>query len=126
MRTLAPWGLLAVFARLCTCSLPSSSPATPLVLPPDFTPPQVLKNTNLLRSVDLTRPYSREVVAVIVENVSGAPQNEYYVPFDKEMAERVSYVEARDKAGPGGEFMVRKVEFDENRYVLPSAQLGRL
>ncbi|TGZ82950.1 Ribophorin I [Ascodesmis nigricans] len=114
MRGPTPWGLLLfTFATLCTASLPSTSPATPLVLPPDFTPPQVFNNTNLLRTIDLTRPYSREVIAVIVENGSNQTQTEYYVPFAKEVVDRVSYVEARDKAGPGGDFIVRKVEFDE-------------
>lgn len=126
MWSLAPWGIIALFAQLSVCSLPSSSPATPLILPPDFSPPQVLQNTNLLRTVDITRPYSRETIAAIVENTSDAPQSEYYIPFDKEVIGNVSYVEARDKKGPTGEFIVRKVDFNAARYRYAQAQFRLL
>lgn len=115
MRSLAPWGILAFLVQLSTCSLPSSEPARPVHLPPDFSPPQVFQNTNLLRTVDITRPYTREVVAAIVENISDAPQSEYYLPFDAEIFGNISYVEARDKKGPTGEFLVQKVNFNSAR-----------
>ncbi|KAI5807124.1 Ribophorin I [Geopyxis carbonaria] len=93
-----------------TLALTSSAPAQSVSVPAGFTPPQVFKNTNLLRNIDITRPYTREIIAVIVENISDKPQSEYYVPFDAALAEDVSYVEARDKKGPGGEFVVAKVD----------------
>lgn len=93
----------------------ASSPQSPLVLPAGFTPPQVFKNTNLLRTVDLSKPYSREVVAIIVENTSEQPQSEYYVPLDRVQAERVSYVEARNKKVEG-KFNVTRLDGDAKRY----------
>lgn len=75
----------------------------------DFSPPLVFKNTNLLRSVDLTRHYSREIIAIIVENTSKEPQTVYYVPFAEDTARRISYIEARDKKGSAADFEVSAV-----------------
>lgn len=89
-----------------------------LVLPPTFAPPAVFRNINLLRSIDLTKPYSKEVIAVIVKNVSKEGQSEYFVPFAADEVTKVSFVEARDKKGPLGEFKVDEVEFNLQRCVM--------
>lgn len=101
----------------------ASSPQEPLVLPADFQPPQVYRNTNLLRTVDLSKPYSREVVAVIVENTSDEPQSEYYVPLAREQAGNVSYLKARDKKA-GVKFSVRRVDGAEDRFPPSSPSAG--
>src|SRR4051794_28778901 len=63
-----------------------------------FSPPQVFKNTNLLRTVDMSRGLVKETIAVIIENTSEQPQSEYYLgPFSLDELEMVSYVEAKDK-----------------------------
>src|SRR5687767_10560998 len=69
-----------------------------------FTPPNVFQITNLLRTVDLTKPYIRETIAAVVENSSNEPQSEFYVPFPKEVIPKISYVNAKDKKGTKGEF----------------------
>lgn len=103
MRSLYNWGalVLPLFTSLAA----------------SFTPPQVFQHSNLLRTIDLSKPYARETVAAVVENVSGEPQSEYYLPVDKSVLPRLSYVEARDKKGAGEAFVVTPVEFDEQRYV---------
>lgn len=39
-------------------------------------------NTNALRTIDLTKSYTKESLAVIVENVSNEPQDTYYLPVE--------------------------------------------
>ncbi|KAF3903525.1 hypothetical protein AA313_de0200856 [Arthrobotrys entomopaga] len=59
--------------------------------------PQVYKNTNLLRTIDGSKAYIKETVAVIIENISDKPQSEYYLPFSVPGSAAVSYVECKDK-----------------------------
>ncbi|KAF3939351.1 hypothetical protein ABW19_dt0205844 [Dactylella cylindrospora] len=58
--------------------------------------PQVFKNTNLLRTIDGSKGYIKETIAVIIENISDKPQTEYYIPFSVP-GSAVSYVECKDK-----------------------------
>jgi oligosaccharyltransferase complex subunit alpha (ribophorin I) len=111
MRSFVARGALLLSSLLTAVSAAaaSSEVKSKHVLPSDFTPPPVFKNTNLLRTIDLTKPYSRETIAVIVENTSKEKQNEYFVPFPANEAGQVSYFDARDKKGPLGEFEVREV-----------------
>ncbi|KAI5840931.1 Ribophorin I, partial [Tricharina praecox] len=67
---------------------------------PSFAPAPVFRNINLLRSIDLTKPYSKE------------GQTEYYMPFAADEVTKVSFFEAGDKKAPFGEFKVDEVEFD--------------
>ncbi|KAI5847764.1 Ribophorin I [Morchella snyderi] len=108
MRSLHNWGaLLSLFATLAAA-------AEQLVLPADFTPPQVFKQSNLLRTIDLTKPYAREIIAAVVENISEQPQSEFYLPVDKATLPKLSYVEARNKKGSGEEFVVTPVEYNDD------------
>lgn len=118
MRSLYNWGalVLPLFTSLSSCA--STTAGSKLLLPADFTPPQVFKHSNLLRTIDLTRPYARETIAAVVENVSKGPQSEYYLPVSKETLPKVSYVEAKDKKSTGDVFVVTPVEFSEERYML--------
>lgn len=117
MRSIIARGALVLSTLLAVSS--ASSIASAVVLPASFTPPPVFKNTNLLRAIDLTRPYSKEIIAIIIENVSGEKQSDYYVPFDANVVENVSYLEARDKKGSQGDFEVSRVEFNPERYTPP-------
>lgn len=93
----------------------ASSPTSELLLPADFKPPQVFKHSNLLRSIDLTKTYVRQVIAAIVETTSDKPQDEYYFPLPQHLVETVSVIEARDKKGGPGEFEVTPVVFNPKR-----------
>ncbi|KAF3923477.1 hypothetical protein ABW21_db0208270 [Orbilia brochopaga] len=59
--------------------------------------PQVFKNTNLLRTIDASKGYIKETIAVIIENTSDKPQTEYYLPFSVPGSSAVSFVECKDK-----------------------------
>lgn len=85
------------------------------VLPPTFSPPQVFRHTNLLRTVDLSKSYIRTTLAAIVENVSEKPQDVYYLPVEKEVLGRVTNIDARDRKGSLGKFEVAPVQFNAER-----------
>ena len=78
----------------------------------------MFRNVNLLRNVNLEKAYVRETVNVVVENVDSKPQDEYYLPFDAEVVEKLGGMEVRDKKDPGkGSFRVDIVEYDTYRSV---------
>ncbi|KAI9880015.1 MAG: dolichyl-diphosphooligosaccharide--protein glycosyltransferase subunit 1 [Pleopsidium flavum] len=83
------------------------------ILPSTFKPPQVFKNVNLLRNINLEKAYVRETVNVVIENVDLKPQDEYYLPFEAALVERLGGMEVRDKKDPDkGLFHVEVVEYD--------------
>ena len=116
MRSIITRGALLLSTLFVAASCASPNVESKLALPADFTPPQVFKNTNLLRTIDLSKPWTKEIVAIIVENISGEKQSDYFVPFDKDVMGKVSYFEARDKKGSAGDFQASKVEFNPERY----------
>ncbi|PGH19011.1 hypothetical protein AJ79_00045 [Helicocarpus griseus UAMH5409] len=109
--------------------------STRLVLPNDFKPPRVFKNTNLLRNTNLEKGYVRETVNVVVENTDKAPQDRYFLPFSADIINKVGGLEVRDKNAPkGGKFEVESTELmssSPNQYFVvhfpeslkPSAQI---
>ena len=97
---------LSTFSLVCLTILQStfateSNLTTPLsshlILPNNFKPPQVFKNTNLVRSINLEKGYVKEIVNVVIENIDTNPQDEYYVPFDGSVVGKVGGFEVRDK-----------------------------
>ena len=106
-----------------TLCVSDSNLTTPLtsrqILPPNFKPPQVFRNVNLLRNINLEKGYVKETVNVVIENVDSKPQDEYYVPFEVGMVEKIGGLEVRDKKDPEkGVFHVEVVEYDTDRSAL--------
>ncbi|KAI1279892.1 oligosaccharyltransferase alpha subunit [Xylaria sp. FL0933] len=62
-----------------------------------FTPPQTFKNANLVHIISLEKNYVKESINVLIENVSGKPQDEYYLPFTNEQLERIGGFEVKDR-----------------------------
>lgn len=94
--------------------------STPLsshqLLPDNFKPPQVFKNINLVRNVNLEKGYVRHVINVLVENTDTTPQDEYYIPFKAQEIARVGGFEVRDKKDPEKPaFSTEVVEYDPYR-----------
>lgn len=78
--------------------------------------PQVFQHTNLLRTIDLTKPYIRDSTALIVENVSNTTQTEYFWPIPSEIGSKMSSLEVREKkTGASPNFAVEKA-VEENAY----------
>ena len=118
MRTLNV--LTAVFAivpALCSAKTNQSTLSSHQILPDNFKPPQVFKNTNLVRNVNLEKGYVRETVNVVIENTDSKPQDEYFIPFSAEVIGKVGGVEARDKKdAEKPAFRCEVVEYDPYRY----------
>jgi len=104
---------LVVLTSLFVSFSESATPTSKLTLPSDFSPPQVFKNTNLLRSIDLTKSYARERTAIIVEPISKEPQTDYYIPFASDLLPSVSSVEAFDRDNGDKILNVAPVEFND-------------
>ncbi|KAI4151765.1 MAG: hypothetical protein L6R39_001954 [Caloplaca ligustica] len=108
---------IAVYiALLSTTVAADANPSAPLssqqILPNNFKPPQVFRNTNLLRNINLEKGYVRETVNVVIENIDSKPQSSYYIPFGADVIDKVGGLEARDKKNPGPFFKTEVVEYD--------------
>lgn len=85
-------------------------------LPADFKPPPVFKNNNLVHVVSVEKSFAREQINVLVENVSGKPQDEYFVPFTADQIARLGGIEAKDRKDDTiGPFGVDRVEYSSQR-----------
>ena len=71
--------------------------------------PQVFRHANLLRTIDLTKPYIRDSTAVVVENISNTTQTEYLWGIPLSLAPKMSYLEVKEKkSGVSPNFAVEK------------------
>ncbi|KAK2740222.1 dolichyl-diphosphooligosaccharide--protein glycosyltransferase subunit 1 [Onygenales sp. PD_40] len=103
--------LAATSASAAAASNDTTYPSTRLVLPSNFSPPQVFKNTNLLRNINLEKGYVRETVNVVVENIDKGPQDRYFLPFPTETIGKIGGLEVRDKNEPAkGKFAVEATQ----------------
>ncbi|KAI1957798.1 dolichyl-diphosphooligosaccharide--protein glycosyltransferase subunit 1 [Ophidiomyces ophidiicola] len=100
---------------------PNSTSATH-ALPNNFFPPQVFKNLNLLRNINLEKGYPRETINILVENAGDTPQSKYYVPFSSEVISKVGGFEAWEKnAESNGKFKVERTHIrsqNSNQYFI--------
>ena len=109
--------LATSIATLCSIAASEANLSQPLtsrtILPDTFSPPQVFRNVNLLRSINLEKGYARETINVVVENVASTPQDEYFLPFPFNIVDRIGGLEVRDKKVPEkGVLDVALVEYD--------------
>ena len=108
--------LLAATVSCSAASKSSDTLSSQQILPDSFKPPQVFKNTNALRNVNLEKGYVKESVDVVVENIDKKAQSEYYVPFDASTISRVGGFTVRDKKDADKPpFKAELVEYDSNR-----------
>lgn len=86
------------------------------ILPSTFKPAPVFKNANLVRYINLDKSYPKETTNLVIENVSGEPQDEYFLPFTSSQMKTIGALEVRDKKNPDSPlFVVQAVEFDVDR-----------
>lgn len=86
------------------------------ILPDNFKPPQVFKNANLLRNINLEKGYVKETVNVVIENINEHEQDTYYIPFKAEIIGKVGGLEVRDKKdNEKPAFVSELVEYDSYR-----------
>lgn len=115
--TLAAAFLSLLSSTLCASEANLTEPLTSRqILPSNFKPPQVFQNVNLLRNINVEKGYVRETVNVVIENVDSKPQDEYYLPFEAELVEKVGGMQVRDKKNPEkGLLHAEVVEYDTYR-----------
>jgi oligosaccharyltransferase complex subunit alpha (ribophorin I) len=108
---------LAAVSSFASAELNHSKPlVSKQLLPSTFTPPQVFKNNNLVRNINLDKAYPRETINVIIENVDAKPQSEYYLPFETSLISQIGGLEVRDKKSANQDiFKVSVVGFDADR-----------
>lgn len=108
---------IAAISSLVSAELNLSQPLqSKQVLPSSFKPPQVFKNANLVRTINLDKAYPRETINVIIENIDSKPQTDYYLPFETSLISKVGGLEVRDKKDAAkGVFDTEVVGFDTER-----------
>lgn len=108
---------LSLFLSSCSADTNLTTPlSSHQILPDNFKPPQVFKNVNLLRNINLEKGYVKETVNVVIENVDAKEQDTYYIPFKAEAIGNVGGLEVRDKKNPDiSAFVSEVVEYDPYR-----------
>ena len=111
--------LASAFGQHLLCSAKSNRSTTlssHQILPANFKPPQVFKNVNLLRSINLEKGYVKEVTNLVIENTDKKPQSEYFLPFRADEIGNVGGLEVKDKKEPEKPaFSCETVEYDPYR-----------
>lgn len=108
---------LLATTRAATSNSNSSSPlSSQIILPTNFKPPQVFKNVNVLRNINLEKGYVKETINVVIENTDAKPQDEYYIPFKADVIGKVGGLEVRDKKdSQKSKYKAEIVEYDPYR-----------
>ena len=107
--------LSSIYAADTNLSTPLSSH---IILSSNFKPPQVFKNVNFLRNINLEKGYVKETVNVVIENIDKVPHDEYYIPFEANVIGKVGGLEVRDKKDASKPiFQSELVEYDSFRSV---------
>ena len=111
---------LCLLSTYCTAEPSLTKPlSSHQILPDNFKPPQVFKNANLLRNINLEKGYVKETVNVVIENIDGQEQDIYYIPFKADVTGKVGGLEVRDKKDPEKPaFLSEVVEYDPYRCVV--------
>ena len=79
--------------------------------------PQSFQHTNLLRTVDLTKPYVRESTALILENISNTTQTEYYWGIPLDFVPKLSYLEVKEKKTGATELFPIERALEDHAYL---------
>jgi oligosaccharyltransferase complex subunit alpha (ribophorin I) len=59
--------------------------------------PQVIKITNLLRTLDLSKPLIREITSAAIQNIASEDVTEYYFPVDQAYMDHLAYISAENR-----------------------------
>jgi len=89
----------------------SSSPLVSASIPLTF------RHTNLLRTIDLTKPYVRDSTALIVENISNATQSVYYWGIPLDLVPKLSYLEIKEKKAGNSELFRVEPAAEDHSYL---------
>src|SRR5438876_1992823 len=79
--------------------------------------PQSFCHTNLLRTIDLTKPYVRDSTALILENISNSTQTDYYWGIPLDLVPKLSYLEVREKKTDAVELFPVERAFEDDKFL---------
>ncbi|KAK4162563.1 Dolichyl-diphosphooligosaccharide--protein glycosyltransferase subunit 1 [Cladorrhinum sp. PSN259] len=110
----AALSLLSSLSLASADSSSSSSSSSTTILPSNFKPAPVFKNTNLVHIISVEKNFVKENINVVIENVAKTAQNAYYMPFTADQISRLGGVEAKDRKDTAAPpFVAEVVEFDK-------------
>jgi oligosaccharyltransferase complex subunit alpha (ribophorin I) len=89
-----------------------------------FKVPQYWKNTNMLRTIDLTSPVVRIATSVVAQNIHNESIGEYYYPIPEEWNKHLSYIEVKERKTEQV-FEVEKAEFESLKWVPSSNNISQ-
>lgn len=92
---IAMQAMASVFVSLLALLLATSLVATAEA--PVASVPQVLRITNLLRTIDLTQTLVRETTSAAILNTGTEPQSEYYFPVDQAYLPNLALIMAENR-----------------------------
>jgi len=59
--------------------------------------PQVFKITNLLRTLDLSKPLIREITSAAIQNIASEDVSDYYFPVDHAYEDNLAHISAENR-----------------------------
>ncbi|CAG8533365.1 13020_t:CDS:2 [Ambispora leptoticha] len=95
---------------VCAAVFSSSATSTPVNVP------QYWRNSNILRTIDLTSPIVRETTVIIAQNVHDDLIGEYYFPVKEKLDKHLAWIEAKERK-TDVVFDVEKAEFDSINHI---------
>jgi oligosaccharyltransferase complex subunit alpha (ribophorin I) len=75
--------------------------------------PQVLKITNLLRTLDLTKPVIREITSSALQNIAEESVSEYFFPIDSGYEENLALITAENRKTKESLSITRDPDYDD-------------
>src|SRR4051794_25032564 len=112
------------FIVLTTCLICKTSAQVNAITTAPFNVPQHWRNTNMLRTIDLTSPIVRVATSVVAQNIHNESIGEYYYPIPEEWDEHLSYIEVKEKKTEQS-FEVERAEFDSLKWVPSSNKISQ-
>ncbi|KAG0201221.1 proteasome regulatory particle base subunit [Mortierella sp. GBA30] len=113
MRIVSSQAVVAILASLLMSSVSAqmnwSDEDTPIV-------PQMFKITNLLRTLDLSKPLIREITSAAVLNIAQEDVTEYYFPVDQAYASNLAYISAENRKTKEALEIIKDPEFVDSDF----------
>ncbi|KAF9198941.1 hypothetical protein BGZ49_000120 [Haplosporangium sp. Z 27] len=78
--------------------------------------PQVFKISNLLRTLDLSKPLIKEITSAAVLNVAKEDATEYYFPVDSAFLDNLAFISAENRKTKENLEVIKDTEYSDGEY----------
>ncbi|KAF8959781.1 hypothetical protein BGZ46_001691, partial [Entomortierella lignicola] len=75
--------------------------------------PQVFKISNLLRTLDLSKPLIKEITSAAVLNVAKEDATEYYFPIDSAFLDNLAFISAENRKTKENLEVIKDTEYSD-------------